>query len=154
MKGRVLNAMIYPAILLVMVSLSLLFLLGFVVPQFAAMYDSLDAPLPWFSGQVLGAGMFVRDWWIVLLVVPVLALWWFDRKLRDPAFRAAFDDWILHRRFAGPLVAQLETARLARTLGNLLRNGVPLLNALGTARRSDERVVGIECVRTCRFRGC
>src|SRR3546814_8395051 len=92
MKGRVLNAMIYPAILLVMVSLSLLFLLGFVVPQFAAMYDSLDAPLPWFSGLVLGAGMFVRDWWIVLLVVPVLALCWFDGKLRDPAFRAAFDE--------------------------------------------------------------
>ncbi|TAK39665.1 MAG: type II secretion system protein GspF [Lysobacteraceae bacterium] len=134
MKGRVLNAMIYPAILLVMVSLSLLFLLGFVVPQFAAMYDSLDAPLPWFSGLVLGAGMFVRDWWIVLLVVPVLALWWFDRKLRDPAFRAAFDEWILHRRFAGPLVAKLETARLARTLGTLLRNGVPLLTALGIAR--------------------
>jgi len=134
MKGRVVNAMIYPAILLVMVSLSLLFLLGFVVPQFAAMYDSLDAPLPWFSGLVLGLGMFVRDWWILLLVVPSLALWWFDRKLRDPAFRAAFDEWILRRRFAGPLVAKLETARLARTLGTLLRNGVPLLTALGIAR--------------------
>ncbi len=134
MKGRVLNAMIYPAILLLMVSLSLLFLLGFVVPQFAAMYDSLDAPLPWFSGLVLGVGMFVRDWWIVLLVVPALALWWFDRKLRDPAFRAGFDEWILQRRFAGTLVAKLETARLARTLGTLLRNGVPLLTALGVAR--------------------
>ncbi|HEY0310066.1 MAG TPA: type II secretion system F family protein [Luteimonas sp.] len=134
MKGRVLNAMIYPAILLVMVSLSLLFLLGFVVPQFAAMYDSLDAPLPWFSGLVLGIGMFVRDWWILLLVVPALALWWFDRKLRDAAFRAAFDEWLLRRRFAGPLVAKLETARLARTLGTLLRNGVPLLTALGIAR--------------------
>ncbi len=134
MKGRVLNAMIYPAILLVMVSLSLLFLLGFVVPQFAAMYDSLDAPLPWFSGLVLGVGMFVRDWWILLLVVPALALWWFDRKLRDAAFRAAFDEWVLRRRFAGPLVAKLETARLARTLGTLLRNGVPLLTALGIAR--------------------
>ncbi len=134
MKGRVLNAMIYPAILLVMVSLSLLFLLGFVVPQFAAMYDSLDAPLPWFSGLVLGVGMFVRDWWLLLLVVPALALWWFDRKLRDAVFRAAFDEWVLRRRFAGPLVAKLETARLARTLGTLLRNGVPLLTALGIAR--------------------
>ena len=134
MKGRVVNAMIYPAILLVMVSLSLLFLLGFVVPQFAAMYDSLDAPLPWFSAIVLGVGMFVRDWWIVLLVVPALALWWVDRKLRQPAFRAAFDQWILQRKLAGPLVAKLETARLARTLGTLLRNGVPLLTALGIAR--------------------
>ncbi|HTM71217.1 MAG TPA: type II secretion system F family protein [Luteimonas sp.] len=134
LRGRVVNALIYPAILLVMVSLSLLFLLGFVVPQFAAMYDSLDAPLPWFSRIVLGVGMFVRDWWIVLLAVPVLALLWIDRRLRDAAFRARFDAWLLERKFAGPLVAKLETARLARTLGTLLRNGVPLLSALGIGR--------------------
>jgi general secretion pathway protein F len=134
LKGRVINAMIYPAILLLMVSLSLLFLLGFVVPQFAAMYDSLDAPLPWFSRIVLGTGMFVRDWWIVLLVVPALALWWLDRKLRDAAFRVRFDEWILQRKVAGPLIAKLEVARLARTLGTLLKNGVPLLAALGIGR--------------------
>jgi general secretion pathway protein F len=134
LKGRVLNAMIYPAILLVMVGLSLLFLLGYVVPQFAAMYDSLDAELPLFSRIVLGIGLFVRDWWIVLVALPALALWWFDRKLRDQAFRARFDEWLLRQKFAGPLVAKLETARLARTLGTLLRNGVPLLTALGIGR--------------------
>ncbi|HEU4991041.1 MAG TPA: type II secretion system F family protein [Luteimonas sp.] len=134
LRGRVVNALIYPAILLAMVTLSLLFLLGFVVPQFAAMYDSLDAPLPWFSRIVLGVGMFVRDWWIVLLAVPALAALALDRKLRDAAFRARFDAWILQRKFAGTLVAKLETARLARTLGTLLRNGVPLLAALGIGR--------------------
>src|SRR3546814_1912280 len=55
-----------------MVSGSLLFLLGYVVPQFAGMYESLDAPMPWFTQIVLGLGLFVRDWWIVLLVVPAL----------------------------------------------------------------------------------
>ena len=134
LRGRVINALIYPIILLVMVGLSLLFLLGYVVPQFAAMYDSLDAELPFFSRIVLGLGLFVRDWWIVLVAVPALLLWWFDRKRRDPDFRARFDAWLLRQRFAGPLVARLETARLARTLGTLLRNGVPLLTALGIGR--------------------
>jgi general secretion pathway protein F len=134
LRGRVVNALIYPAILLVMVTLSLMFLLGYVVPQFAAMYDSLDAPLPWFSRLVLGLGMFVRGWWWALLAVPVLAAVWLDRKRRDPAFRAKLDAWLLERRFAGPLVAKLETARLARTLGTLLKNGVPLLTALGIGR--------------------
>jgi general secretion pathway protein F len=134
LKGRVVNAMIYPAILLLMVGLSLLFLLGYVVPQFAAMYESLDAELPLFSRLVLGIGLFVRDWWIVLVVLPALALWWLDRKLREPAFRTRFDEWLLRQKFAGPLVAKLETARLARTLGTLLRNGVPLLAALGIGR--------------------
>jgi len=134
LRGRVINALIYPIILLLMVGLSLLFLLGYVVPQFAAMYESLDAELPWFSRIVLGIGMFVRDWWIVLIAIPAIAVWWFDRKRRDPEFRLAFDGWLLQQKFAGSLVARLETARLARTLGTLLRNGVPLLTALGIGR--------------------
>ena len=143
MRGRVINALIYPVILLAMVGLSLLFLLGFVVPQFAAMYDSLDAELPLFSKIVVNLGLFVRDWWIVLVVLPALALWWFDRKRRDPAFRARLDAWLLRQQFAGPLVAKIETARLARTLGTLLRNGVPLLTALGIGRNVlGNRVLG------------
>jgi general secretion pathway protein F len=134
LRGRVVNALIYPAILLVMVGLSLLFLLGYVVPQFATMYESLDATLPLFTRIVLGIGLFVRDFWIVLLAIPALALWWFDRKLREPAFRARFDEWLLRQKIAGPLVAKLETARLMRTLGTLLKNGVPLLVALGIGR--------------------
>ena len=125
-----------------MVGLSLLFLLGYVVPQFSAMYDSLDADLPWFSQLVLGLGNFVRDWWIVLLAIPLLALLWLDRKRRDPAFMLAFDGWLLRNALAGPLLAKLEAARLARTLGTLLRNGVPLLSALGIARNVlDNRVL-------------
>jgi len=134
LRGRVLNALIYPAILVVMVGLALLFLLGYVVPQFGAMYESLDAELPFFTRLVLGLGGLVRDWWIVLLVVPSLAALWFDRRLRDPGFRARFDEWILGRKFAGGLVARIETARLARTLGTLLKNGVPLIAALGIGR--------------------
>lgn len=134
LQGRVINALIYPAILLVMVGLSLLFLLGYVVPQFAVMYESLDAELPMFTRIVLGIGLFVRDWWFLLLAVPAAGIWWFDRKRRDPVFREQFDAWLLQRRFAGALVAKIETARLARTLGTLVRNGVPLLTALGIGR--------------------
>ncbi len=134
LQGRVVNALIYPAILLVMVGLSLLFLLGYVVPQFALMYESLDAELPLFTQVVLGVGLFVRDWWIVLLVVPALALLWLDRKRHDPVFREKLDAWLLRRRFAGSLIAKVETARLARTLGTLVRNGVPLMAALGIGR--------------------
>lgn len=134
LRGRVLNALIYPVILVVMVGLALLFLLGYVVPQFGVMYESLDAELPFFTRIVLGLGEFVRGWWIVLLVVPALAVLWLDRRLRDPGFRARFDEWLLGRRVAGTLVARIETARLARTLGTLLKNGVPLIAAMGIGR--------------------
>ena len=142
LRIKVTNALVYPVILLVMVGLSLLFLLGYVVPQFSAMYDSLGADLPWFSRLVLGVGNFVRNWWIVVLALPLLALLWADRKRRDQAFMLQVDGWLLQSRLFGPLVAKLDTARLARTLGTLLRNGVPLLAALGIARNVlDNRVL-------------
>ncbi len=134
LKGKVINALIYPAILLAVVGGALLFLLGYVVPQFAQMYESLDVALPWFTRIVLTLGLAVRDWWIVLVAVPGLALIWIERRRRDPGFRIGFDGWLLRQRLIGPLFARLETARLARTLGTLLRNGVPLLAALGIAR--------------------
>ncbi|WJI16312.1 type II secretion system F family protein [Pseudoxanthomonas winnipegensis] len=134
LKGRVINALIYPAILMVVVGLAMLFLLGYVVPQFSQMYESLDVTLPWFTRIVLAVGQFVAGWWLAFIVLPALALLWVDRKRRDTAFRDRFDGWILQRKLIGPLIARLETARLARTLGTLLRNGVPLLGALVIAR--------------------
>jgi general secretion pathway protein F len=134
MQGRVINALIYPAILLCMVGASLMFLLGYVVPQFGQMYESLDAELPMFTQVILWLGLFVRNWWIVLIAVPALAVLWFDRKRRDPAFREALDGWLLKRKFVGALIGKIETARLTRTLGTLVRNGVPLMTAIGIGR--------------------
>src|SRR3970282_2098598 len=125
--GRVVNALVRPATLLVMVGRSLLFLLGYVVPQFALMYESLEAPLPFFTQLVLWLGLLVRDWWIVLLAVPALARGGFARKRRDPVFREALDGWLLRRKLAGSLIAKVETARLVRTPGTLVKNGGPLL---------------------------
>jgi len=148
LRGRVINALVYPAILIVVVGLALLFLLGYVVPQFAQMYESLDVVLPWFTRGVLAVGLFVRDAWLVFVVVPAIALLWLERRRRDPAFRLALDGWLLRRRLVGPLVARLDTARLARTLGTLLRNGVPLLQALGIGRGVlDNRVLVAEVER-------
>lgn len=146
LKGRVINALIYPAILLAVVGCALLFLLGYVVPQFAQMYESLDVALPWFTQAVLSVGLFVRDWWFVLVAVPALALVWLERRRRDPQFRLALDGWLLQRKLVGTLVSKLETARLARTLGTLLRNGVPLLAGLGIARNVLSNMALVEDV--------
>ncbi|MEN4939810.1 type II secretion system F family protein [Stenotrophomonas sp. TWI1151] len=134
LKGRVINALIYPAILLAVVGGALLFLLGYVVPQFALMYESLDVALPWFTQWVLTAGLVVREGWIIMIMVPAVIALVVERRLRQPATRLAMDGWLLQRNGIGPLLAKLETARLARTLGTLLRNGVPLLSGLGIAR--------------------
>lgn len=135
LKGKVINALIYPAILVVVVTLSLFFLLGYVVPQFAVMYESLDVELPWFTRAIIVLGSFIRGQWWLILGSLIAFLIWLNHCRQNPQIRARLDAWLLKQKIVGLLLAKLETARLTRTLGTLLRNGVPLLAALGIARK-------------------
>ena len=134
LKESVINAMIYPAILVVMVFAALFVLLVFVVPQFAPMFKDMGVELPMITKIVLFVGTALRDWWWAMAAVIFVAVVLFRRKLAEPAFRLGFDARMLKARVFGQLIGKLETARLARTLGTLLKNGVPLLTAMGIVR--------------------
>ena len=128
------NALIYPVILVVMVFASVAFLMAVVVPQFQELFESMNADLPWYSEAVLQISLFMRAWWWAVAIVLVAAGLWLAVRLREPDARRAIDARLLRMRYVGDLVARLDTARLARTLGTLVRNGVPLLNALNLSR--------------------
>ena len=134
LKESVINAMIYPAILIVMVFAALFVLLVFVVPQFMPMFQDMNVELPLLTKVVLFVGNTLQNWWWLIalgifgLVVLVRA------QLANAASRLKLDARLLTMRVFGPLISRLETARLARTLGTLLKNGVPLLTALGISR--------------------
>jgi general secretion pathway protein F len=134
LKESVINALIYPAILVVMVFGALFVLLVFVVPQFAPMFQDMNVELPMVTKIVLFIGNTLRDAWWAIAGLVFIAIIFVRRQLADPPTKLAFDAWTLRQRVVGALVAKLETARLARTLGTLLKNGVPLLTALGIAR--------------------
>jgi general secretion pathway protein F len=134
LRTRVVNALIYPAILVGIISVAILFLLGYVVPQFQQMFEGFGAQLPLLTRIVLALGGAVRGYWWLIPVFIIAPLWWLDRKRRDPAWRRSVDAWLLRRKLVGSLIARLETARLARTVGTLVKNGVPLLQSLTIAR--------------------
>lgn len=136
LRTTVTNALIYPAILASVAGLSLIFLLTFVVPRFQQMFDDAGRALPWSTQVVVAAGEVLRDgWWMIALAV-VGAVWLLRRQLEQPGFRRGWDGWWLNRPVIGPLIQKVEMARLARTLGTLLNNGVPLLSALEIVRET------------------
>ncbi len=134
LRSRVINALIYPIILVTLVFGSVAFLMVVVVPQFEALFTSLNAELAWYTKAVLWFSRTVREAWPAFLAGGLLAAWWFNGRMRDPAWRLRLDERLLNTRFVGSLVARLDTARLARTLGTLVGNGVPLLTALNLGR--------------------
>jgi general secretion pathway protein F len=134
LKSSVINAMIYPAFLVGMVLVSLMILLVYVVPQFAPMFADMNIEMPLITKIVLAVGSTLQSFWWLIIVLIVLGLGWFRRQMAEPEARLRIDERMLHMRVIGDVVRKVETARLARTLGTLLKNGVPLLTGLATAR--------------------
>ena len=135
LKGSIVNALIYPAFLLAGVLGSLLLLLAYVVPQFVPIFADMQVQLPWITVAILAIGNTLQAWWWLIGLVLVGAVLGWRARLRDPVARLAWDARLLRLRVAGPLLLKVETARIARTLGTLLKNGVPLLSALTIARQ-------------------
>lgn len=134
LKAGVINAMIYPAFLVGMVLLSLLVLLTYVVPQFAPMFADMGVEMPLITRIVLGVGSTLQNFWWLLIGLGIFAVSWVRRQMANPASRLKMDQRLLNLKLVGELIRKLEIARLARTLGTLLHNGVPLLNGLAIAR--------------------
>jgi general secretion pathway protein F len=134
LKSSVINAMIYPAFLVGMVLVSLMVLLIYVVPQFAPMFADMNIEMPLITKVVLAVGTALQNFWWAILVAIVLGVGWFRRQMADPPARLKLDERFLGMRVVGDIVRKVETARLARTLGTLLKNGVPLLSGLTVAR--------------------
>ena len=134
LKDSVISALIYPVLLLVLAAGSLILLLVYVIPQFMPIFEELGGDLPLITRIVLGVGSVLQNfWWLIALLV-VVAVWQFRRMLADPEKRFSWDNRVLSLKWVGDLVGKMETARLTRTLGTLLTNGVPLLSALSIAR--------------------
>ncbi len=135
LRGSITNALIYPAFLMVGVLGSLVLLLAYVVPQFLPIFQDMQVPIPWITSAVLALGNLLADWWWLIAVLLIGGGLVWRARLRDPAARLAWHTRLLGLRVIGPLLLKVETARIARTLGTLLRNGVPLLGALTIARQ-------------------
>jgi general secretion pathway protein F len=134
LKSSVINAMIYPAFLVGMVMVSLMVLLIYVVPQFAPMFADMNIEMPLITKVVLAVGSVLQNFWWLILVGIVLTVGWLRRQMADPPARLKIDERLLRMRVVGDIVRKVETARIARTLGTLLKNGVPLLSGLSVAR--------------------
>jgi general secretion pathway protein F len=134
LKDSVISALIYPVLLLFLAAGSLVLLLVYVIPQFTPIFEELGGDLPLITRIVLAVGTVLQNFWWAIVLLVVLAVWQFRRMLADAEKRFRWDTHVLSMRWVGDLVGKMETARLTRTLGTLLTNGVPLLSALSIAR--------------------
>ncbi|NHN87701.1 type II secretion system F family protein [Acetobacter conturbans] len=130
LSSTVQSAMIYPAVLLVASVFSIILLLTHVLPQFVPLFEESGAQLPTITRIVIAAGDFLTSWGAYLLVGLVLGVIAGRTALERPAVRLSADRFLLRVPVLGTLTREIMAARLTRTLGTLMRNGVPLVGAL------------------------
>ncbi|MBP0945380.1 type II secretion system inner membrane protein GspF [Pseudomonas alliivorans] len=135
LRGEVINALIYPAFLVVGVLGSLALLLAYVVPQFVPIFKDLGVPIPLITEVILSLGQFLGNYGLAVFAGLIVLIWGLMISMRDPQRRERHDRRVLGIRVIGPLLQRIEAARLTRTLGTLLSNGVALLQALVIARQ-------------------
>jgi len=136
LRDRVLSALIYPIILVIVAAVSLLIILTYVVPQFQTLFADMGQALPLSTAIVITAAEGIRDYfhWGLLILIGLLLYW--RHLLSKPDMRLWWDRKRLSMPLIGAVSQRVDTARFSRSLGTLVQGGVPLLSALGIARET------------------
>lgn len=136
LRQTVSSALVYPCILLVVAVGVILVMLLVVVPQFESLLSDMDGKLPFATAMLMEISRAVRAWGLLGLAAAVGTGALLTRAVRLPGMREAADRLLLRLPLLGKVIANAETARLARTLGTLVEAGVQLPTALSIAERA------------------
>ena len=141
-RGKVVTAMVYPAVLAVVALGVVAALMVFVVPKVVDQFDSMNQTLPLLTRMVIGLSELMRHWgWLIVLALIGLSVGG-ATALRNPAIRLRFDRWRLRAPLIGRLTRDLHGAKMARTLSTMIAAGLPVLEGLTiTARTVSNRAL-------------
>jgi len=130
LRQTIRSAMTYPVVVVIFVTLILMAMLLFIVPQFQNIYTQLGGTLPIPTRILLAVSNGVRHlWWLVILAT-IGAVFAFKRYKKTAKGRARIDALKLKVPIFGPLFHKVALSRFSSTLSVLLRSGVPILQSL------------------------
>jgi len=132
LKDHVFSAMIYPVILLLTGGFSIIVLLVYVLPKFSTIFSEMHVALPLSTQIIISVSNALSAYWWVLLACAAGAWVLFRNYTRSEAGRYSWDSFKI--KMMGDVIRKIETARFTRTLGTLLKSGVPLLQALHNSK--------------------
>jgi general secretion pathway protein F len=130
LNSKIKSVMAYPILMCLIGTGVLFFLLTVIVPNITSIFEEMDQSLPLTTQILINTSHILKQWW--LLFIGVMAATFFSYKIiiKKLSIQTAIDKFILNLPVVGDLVKKISISRLTRTLGSLLENGVPLLDAL------------------------
>ena len=142
LKSKVKGAMVYPVTIIGVAALVIIFMMIFVIPTFAKMFQGLGADLPVPTRIVMFLSDFTQRYIVVMVIAGAGAIYALKRYYATDQGSKVIDAFLLKVPVIGMLIRKVAVARFTRTLGTLISSGVPILEGLLiTARSAGNRVV-------------
>ncbi len=131
--GKVKAATIYPAILAVLGTLIMIFLMTFFIPRFSSIFKEFGGALPGLTLFIIGASSFITRYWLILLLAVVCIIVGLRRAISNKEGRRVLEGLLLRTPILGRILARFALVRFSRMLGTLVKADVPLVTALNVA---------------------
>ena len=136
LRGKVISAMIYPAVLMFLAIAVLIFLMVFFIPRFKTLFEGFDAALPMLTQVIVTTSEFSQRYGIFIIIAMAFLVYLARTWVTSERGRRIYERWLLTAPVIGPLSSQFAMARFSRMLGTLIHAGVPLVSGLNVAQRS------------------
>ncbi len=136
LRGKVISAMIYPAVLMFLAIAVLIFLMVFFIPRFKTLFEGFDAALPMLTQVIVATSEFSQRYGIFVIIGIAFLVYLTRTWVTSERGRRIYERWLLTAPVIGPLSSQFAMARFSRMLGTLIHAGVPLVSGLNVAQRS------------------
>lgn len=133
LRAKIVSALAYPALLVTVALTVLMFLLVWVVPLFSGLFQEFGESLPWLTQMVMGLADMIREQALVLLGLGGMLGIGIRMMVANAKSRRVLDGILLRLPLVGEIFRKSAVVRFARTLGFLVRRGVPLLTGLSVA---------------------
>ncbi len=146
LRGKVMAAVLYPAVLLFLAICVLIFLMTFFIPRFQKMFEGFNAQLPLITRIIVGVSHAIRSYGLYMLAGIVIIVFSVRRWVKSEDGKRKWEGLLLKLPVLGPLTSQFAMARFCRMLGTLLNAGVPLVQALNVARKSIGNQILVDAV--------
>jgi type IV pilus assembly protein PilC len=152
LKKKVKSAMTYPAVILVMAVLIVLFLVVFIMPTFVELFNGMQMTLPVPTKILIAFTNGARNPYVVVpvIVLSIIAFILFNRYTSTQVGRRQYDAFKLKLPVFGMLIRKVAISRFCRTLGTLLQSGVPIMQALEIVGKASGNEVIAETVNKVR----
>jgi type IV pilus assembly protein PilC len=149
-NAKIKSASIYPAIISIFAIIMMMGIMIFVMPMFVDMFNSYGAELPGPTRMLIKISDFLRGYWMFWLPAVVIIIYALKKSGKTEGGREFWDKFYLKLPVVGKTIGQIGVARFARTMGTLVRAGIPILQALEVMEEVAGNVVMQKAIHSAR----